>query len=105
MNVLQALRAGHLQPSMLTPLPKGNRPGLSTLVLDEADLMLSMPGYEADMREIIPKVGVFHASCKTPRYLGTSCASYNCHIDLLLLGLKVGVERDFPGSCLQNHLI
>ena len=32
------------------------RPGLSTLVLDEADLMLSMPGYEEDLQAIAPLV-------------------------------------------------
>ena len=55
---MQALRAGQLQPSMLAAQPKAGRPGLSTMVLDEADLMLSMPGYEADLRDIIPKVSL-----------------------------------------------
>jgi superfamily II DNA/RNA helicase len=32
------------------------RPGLSTLVLDEADLMLSMPGYEEDLQALAPLV-------------------------------------------------
>ena len=53
---MQALRAGQLQSGMLAAQPKAGRPGLSTVVLDEADLMLSMPGYEADLRDIIPKV-------------------------------------------------
>lgn len=43
---------------MLALQPKAGRPGLSTLVLDEADLMLSMPGYETDLRDIIPKVSL-----------------------------------------------
>lgn len=43
---------------MLAAQPKAGRPGLSTLVLDEADLMLSMPGYETDLRDIIPKVSL-----------------------------------------------
>lgn len=54
--LMQALRTGQVQPSMLAAQPKAGRPGLSTMVLDEADLMLSMPGYEADLRDIIPKV-------------------------------------------------
>ena len=54
---MQALRAGQLHPAMLVPQQKAGRPGLSTIVLDEADLMLSMPGYDADLRDIIPKVG------------------------------------------------
>ncbi|KAK9849492.1 hypothetical protein WJX84_000973 [Apatococcus fuscideae] len=55
-RIAQALRSGQVQPSMLAAQPKAGRPGLSTVVLDEADLMLSMPGYEADLRDIFPKL-------------------------------------------------
>ncbi len=45
------------------------RPGLSTLVLDEADLMLSMPGYEEDLQAVAPLVPSSPALpelCKVP---------------------------------------
>jgi superfamily II DNA/RNA helicase len=40
----------------LQPDERMRRPGLSTLVLDEADLMLSMPGYEEDLQAVAPLV-------------------------------------------------
>ena len=53
---VQAVKEGRLRPSALQPDERMRRPGLSTLVLDEADLMLSMPGYEEDLQAIAPLV-------------------------------------------------
>lgn len=53
----QALREGRLRAAALASDERMRRPGLQTLVLDEADLMLSMPGYEEDLRAIAPLVG------------------------------------------------
>lgn len=53
---LQALKEGRLRAQALQPDERMRRPGLSTLVLDEADLMLSMPGYEEDLQAIAPLV-------------------------------------------------
>ena len=47
----QALKDGSLQPRTLQ--------GLGTLVLDEADLLLSF-GYEDDLRQLQPLVSVGH---------------------------------------------
>ena len=54
---MQALKEGKLRPQSLQP-QEGlrRRPGLSTLILDEADLILSMPGYDEDLQAIAPKV-------------------------------------------------
>ena len=56
----QALREGRLRPQALQPDERMRRPGLGMLVLDEADLMLSMPGYEEDLRAIAPLVRTLH---------------------------------------------
>lgn len=53
---MQALKNGRLSPQFLQPHAQSKRPGLSLLVLDEADLILSMPGYEQDLKELAPKV-------------------------------------------------
>ena len=53
---VQAVKEGRLRPSALQPDARMRRPGLATLVLDEADLMLSMPGYEEDLQAIAPLV-------------------------------------------------
>ena len=53
---MQAVKEGRLRHSALQPDERMRRPGLSTLVLDEADLMLSMPGYEEDLQAIAPLV-------------------------------------------------
>ena len=86
---MQAVKEGRLRPSALQPDERMRRPGLSTLVLDEADLMLSMPGYEEDLQAIAPLV-------RHPRQL----------TDLRLLQQRhhcrpSGVS--FLGSC-QEHL-
>ena len=52
----QALKEGRLRAQALQPDERMRRPGLSTLVLDEADLMLSMPGYEEDLQAVAPLV-------------------------------------------------
>ncbi len=52
----QALKEGRLRAASFQPDERMKRPGLSTLVLDEADLMLSMPGYEEDLQAIAPLV-------------------------------------------------
>ncbi len=52
----QALREGRLRGQALAPDERLRRPGLGMLVLDEADLMLSMPGYEEDLRALAPLV-------------------------------------------------
>ena len=56
----QALREGRLRAQALQPDERTRRPGLGMLVLDEADLMLSMPGYEEDLRAIAPLVRTLH---------------------------------------------
>ena len=53
---IQALKEGRLRAQALQPDERMRRPGLSTLVLDEADLMLSMPGYEEDLQAMAPLV-------------------------------------------------
>ena len=53
---MQALKEGRLRAQALQPDERMRRPGLSTLVLDEADLMLSMPGYEEDLQALAPLV-------------------------------------------------
>ena len=53
---IQALKEGRLRAQALQPDERMRRPGLSTLVLDEADLMLSMPGYEEDLQAVAPLV-------------------------------------------------
>ena len=53
---MQALKEGKLRPQILQPQEGLRRPGLSTLILDEADLILSMPGYDEDLQAIAPKV-------------------------------------------------
>ena len=53
---LQALKDGMLRPAVLQPIEKQKRPGLTSLVVDEADLILSMPGYAEDLKEIAPQV-------------------------------------------------
>ncbi len=53
---VQALKEGRLRAQALQPDERMRRPGLSTLVLDEADLMLSMPGYEEDLQAVAPLV-------------------------------------------------
>ena len=57
---VQAVKEGRLRHSALQPDERMRRPGLSTLVLDEADLMLSMPGYEEDLQAIAPLVHYPH---------------------------------------------
>lgn len=52
----QALREGRLRGAALAPDERMRRPGLGTLVLDEADLMLAMPGYAADLAALAPLV-------------------------------------------------
>ena len=43
------------------------------LVLDEADLMLSMPGYEEDLRAIAPLVRTLHpATCPSAAHIAGS---------------------------------
>jgi hypothetical protein len=54
----QALKEGRLRAASFQPDERMRRPGLSTLVLDEADLMLSMPGYEEDLQAIAPLVSL-----------------------------------------------
>lgn len=56
MSSHQALKEGRLRAASFQPDERMQRPGLSTLVLDEADLMLSMPGYEEDLQAIAPLV-------------------------------------------------
>jgi len=56
---LQALKTGKLRPQVLQPHEPSRRLGLTTLVLDEADLILSMPGYDKDLQELAPKVSSF----------------------------------------------
>lgn len=58
----QALKEGRLRGARFQPDERMHQPGLSTLVLDEADLMLSMPGYEEDLKAIAPLVSP-HAPC------------------------------------------
>lgn len=58
--VLQALKEGRLKPQMMQPHEGLRRPGLSTLVLDEADLILSMPGYDEDLQQLAPKALLWH---------------------------------------------
>ena len=53
---VQVLREGRIRPAVLQPAQAAGRPGLCTLVLDEADLILSMPGYEADLQALAPQV-------------------------------------------------
>ena len=53
---MQALKEGKLRPQILQPQEGLRPPGLSTLILDEADLILSMPGYDEDLQAIAPKV-------------------------------------------------
>ncbi|KAK9906356.1 hypothetical protein WJX75_000482 [Coccomyxa subellipsoidea] len=55
-QVAQALKEGRLRAASFQPDERMRRPGLSTLVLDEADLMLSMPGYEEDLQAIAPLI-------------------------------------------------
>ncbi|BDA46069.1 ATP-dependent RNA helicase dbp9 [Coccomyxa sp. Obi] len=55
-QVAQALKEGRLRAASFQPDERTGRPGLSTLVLDEADLMLSMPGYEEDLQAIAPLI-------------------------------------------------
>jgi len=50
------LREGRLRGAALAPDERMRRPGLGTLVLDEADLMLAMPGYAADLAALAPLV-------------------------------------------------
>ena len=76
---LQAVKEGRLRHSALQPDERMRRPGLSTLVLDEADLMLSMPGYEEDLQAIAPLVHhphqlLQHRTCRPPGHviLGTA---------------------------------
>lgn len=45
-----------MRPQLLQPDEKRKRLGLSFLVLDEADLILSMPGYAEDLRALVPHV-------------------------------------------------
>ena len=52
----QALREGRLRGAALAADERMRRPGLGTLVLDEADLMLVMPGYADDLRALAPLV-------------------------------------------------
>ncbi len=52
----QALREGRLRGAALAADERMRRPGLGTLVLDEADLMLAMPGYADDLRALAPLV-------------------------------------------------
>ena len=52
----QALKEGKLRGELLQPDERRKRPGLSVLILDEADLILSMPGYDEDLQMIAPQV-------------------------------------------------
>ena len=54
----QALREGRLRGAALAADERLRRPGLGTLVLDEADLMLAMPGYADDLCALAPLVRV-----------------------------------------------
>ena len=54
--VLQALKTNLVKSQNLQPHEGLKRSGLSSLVLDEADLILSKPGYESDLQTLAPKV-------------------------------------------------
>ena len=47
----QALRDGRLKPATLAPSPP-HTPGLAFFIIDEADLLLSLPGYSADVASV-----------------------------------------------------
>eukprot|EP00884_Botryococcus_braunii_P010881 jgi/Botrbrau1/19795/Bobra.0124s0043.1 len=55
-RIAQALADGRLRDTLFQPDARQRRAGLSTLILDEADLMLSMPGYDADLAALAPLV-------------------------------------------------
>ena len=53
---LQGLKSNMIRVQTLQPHAGLKRPGLTSLILDEADLILSMPGYESDLQCLAPKV-------------------------------------------------
>lgn len=62
---VQVLKAGMLRRELWRA--QGTRPGLRTLILDAADTMLAMPGYQADLATLAPLV----------------CRPFACSTDLL----------------------
>lgn len=45
-----------MRATAFAPDERARRPGLQMLILDEADLMLAMPGYEEDLQALAPLV-------------------------------------------------
>ncbi len=98
----QALKEGRLRAASFQPDERMRRPGLSVLVLDEADLMLSMPGYEDDLRAIAPLVCTLshvlpvihlHASTRSRPDKSVACAP---------LGTSLLAAKD---TCMQEICI
>ena len=81
---MQAVKEGRLRHSALQPDERMRRPGLSTLVLDEADLMLSMPGYEEDLQAIAPLVHLPHQLMHLRLLQHRTCRPQACHSEELL---------------------
>ncbi|KAK9802873.1 hypothetical protein WJX72_007990 [[Myrmecia] bisecta] len=55
-RIADGLAAGLVRPQHLQPNDRSRQAGLSTFVLDEADLMLSMEGYDRDLQAIAPQI-------------------------------------------------
>ena len=89
---VQAVKEGRLRHSALQPDERMRRPGLSTLVLDEADLMLSMPGYEEDLQAIAPLVRHPHRLTDLLLLQRSTCRQLGMSIWVLLGGLAVASD-------------
>ena len=81
----QALRDGRLKPATLAPAPP-HTPGLAFFIIDEADLLLSLPGYSADVATV---------AAALPRGTAT----------LLLSATASPAVDELASSLLQNPLV